>query len=257
MRQSIVAIIPARMSSSRFPGKPLVPIRGLSMIEHVRRRVLLCKAFDEVVVATCDEEIIQEVEQHGGNAIMTSPHHLGCIDRIAEAAMKLDAEIIVNVQGDIPLVHPESLELLIEPLRQHPDLRYVDMIGPLDDVSEITNRNVVKVVADQSGNALYYSREPIPSSAKVARENPIPYRKQFGINAFKKASLLEFGRLAPTPLEMIESVDMLRLLEHGIEVKTVFSPHPAAGVDVPEDLKLAESQMHQDSLFEIYQSLVR
>ena len=160
---SIIAIIPARMNSSRFPGKPLKPILGLSMIEHVRRRVSLCKVLDEVFVATCDKIIFDEVQSHGGEVVMTSDCHDSCIDRVAEAATGLKANIIINVQGDMPLVNPDSLEKLVKPLLIDKNIHYTDMMAPITDKEEIHNANVVKVVANLSGNALYYSREAIPS----------------------------------------------------------------------------------------------
>ena len=245
---SIVAIIPARMASSRFPGKPLKPILGLSMIEHVRRRVSLCGFLDDVFVATCDREIAGEVERFGGKVIMTSDRHESCVDRVAEAAQSLNTEIIVNVQGDMPLVHPEALESLITPLLKDDVLMFTDMMGIIEDDSEIDNLNVVKVVFDISQNALYYSREPIPSSKKVSIRFSVTHYKQLGINAFRKKSLMTFNKLPRTPLERIESVDMLRLLENGFRVRMVATSFPSAGVDTIEDLKWAEDFMRKDSL---------
>ncbi len=171
---SIIAIIPARMASSRFPGKPLERICGLSMIEHVRRRVSLCDFLDEVIVATCDLEIAQEVKRYGGKAIMTSDRHESCVDRVAEAAQNVDAEIVINVQGDMPLVQPKVLGQLIAPLLKDDKLMFTDMMGPITNEKEMYSPNVVKVVFDRSGNALYYSREPIPSSKK----NIYPFGKR-------------------------------------------------------------------------------
>ena len=164
---SIIAIIPARMASSRFPGKPLKPILGLSMIEHVRRRVSLCKVLDEVFVATCDKIIFDEVQSHGGDVVMTSDCHDSCIDRVAEAASGLKANIIINVQGDMPLVDPGSLEALVKPLLKGKNIHYTDMIAPILEKSDIHNPNIVKVVSNLSGDAIYYSREVIPSIKKT------------------------------------------------------------------------------------------
>ena len=250
---SIVAIIPARMASSRFPGKPLSPILGLSMIEHVRRRVTLCSFLDDVIVATCDREIAGEVERFGGKVAMTSDRHEGCVDRIAEVAQGLKAKIIINVQGDMPLVRPESLGGLVAPLLQEANLLCTDMMGPIENDSEMNNPNVVKVVVDILQNALYYSREPIPSFKKASSEFfSIPKHKQFGINAFRREFLIAFDRLLRTPLEKLESVDMLRALEHGFKVRMVSSLYSVIGVDTPEDLKQAEKVMQKDPLFPAY-----
>ena len=249
---SIVAVIPARMASSRFPGKPLKSILGLSMIEHVRRRVALCSFLDDVIVATCDKEIAEEVERFGGKAALTSDRHESCVDRIAEVAQGLKAKIIINVQGDMPLVRPESLESLVAPLLQETELICSDMMGPIENDSEINNPNVVKVVVDISENALYYSREPIPSFKKAPPEFSIPIQKQFGINAFRREFLITFERLPRTPLEKIESVDMLRALEHGFNVRMVSSPYLVVGVDTPEDLERAERLMQRDPIFSAY-----
>ncbi len=252
MLSSIVAIIPARMASSRFPGKPLKPILGLSMIEHVRRRVLLCDFLDEVIVATCDREIADEVERFGGKVVMTSSRHESCVDRVAEVAKDIKAEIIINVQGDMPLMHPDILERLVDPLLQEKELRFTDMMGPIDNDEEINNLNVVKVVVDLSGNALYYSRESIPSLKKATSGGIAVRYKQFGINAFRRESLIVFSKLHRTPLETLESVDMLRLLEKGYKVRMVSSPYPVVGVDTPGDFEKAVEVMQTDSIFPDY-----
>lgn len=249
---SIVAIIPARMASSRFPDKPLKHILGLSMIEHVRRRVSLCNILDDVIVATCDKEIADEIEHFGGKVAMTSDRHESCVDRVAEAALKLDAGIVINVQGDMPLIHPGILESLVKPLIEDKGLLCTDVMGPIEDESEFYSPNIVKVVQDMSGNALYYSREPIPSLKKVSPEVEIPKNKQFGINAFRHSFLIKFTNLQRTTLEKIESVDMLRILENGYTVRLVSAPYPVVGVDMPEDLEKAEEMMKADPIFPLY-----
>lgn len=245
---SFVAIIPARMASSRFPGKPLKPILGLSMIEHVYRKVSLCDLFEGVYVATCDQQISDEVERFGGKAILTSDRHETCIDRVAEAVENLNAEIIVNVQGDMPLVHPDALKQLIAPLLEDKHLMFTDMMGVIQNDLETDSLNVVKVVVDGEKNALYYSREPIPSLRKSSAASSIQRYKQFGINAFRRDALLTFVRLSRTPLEKAESVDMLRLLENGYKVRMVVSPYDAIGVDTPEDIMRVEKLMEQDQI---------
>jgi 3-deoxy-manno-octulosonate cytidylyltransferase (CMP-KDO synthetase) len=245
-----LAVIPARMASSRFPGKPLQRILGLPMVEHVRRRTLMCSRLDRVVVATCDREIYDAVRGYGGDAVMTSDRHEGCIDRVAEAAGHFPGDIVVNVQGDMPLVTPGSLEQLVAPFTA-PEVLFTDMMGLVTDPEEFQSPNVVKVVVDFKMNALYYSREPIPSLKKAENERP-PIYKQFGINAFRRDSLAKFVSFPRQGLERIESVDMLRLLENGYKVRMVLSADSVVGVDTPDDLRKAERLMKNDSLFPRY-----
>jgi len=251
---SIVAIIPARMASSRFPGKPLATILGLSMIEHVRRRVSLSKVLSKVIVATCDKIIFDEVQSHGGEVVMTSDCHDSCVDRVAEVASGLKANIIINVQGDMPLVDPGSLEELVKPLLKDKNIHYADMMAPITESSEIHNENVVKVVTSVSGNAVYYSREAIPSN-RMGLNTVDKYYKQLGINAFRKKLLIKFSKLKRTPLEIIESVDMLRLLENNLNVRMVIANGPLVGVDTKEDLEKACRLMSKDSIFSRYKNL--
>jgi 3-deoxy-manno-octulosonate cytidylyltransferase (CMP-KDO synthetase) len=244
-----VVIIPARMASSRYPGKPLKKILKYSMIEHVWRRAKMCPEFKEVIIATCDDEIRREAEGFGARVIMTSDKHESCVDRVEEAALSTDADIIVNLQGDMPLVNPESLSSIVRPFYNDPKILYTDMIGPISDQQDAQSSNVVKIVFDKESNALYYSREPLPSSSKVGAETAVMRYKQFGINAYRRESLKTFARLPRTTLEKIESVDMLRLLENGFKVRTVISHHPVIGVDTDADLKKAEEMMNKDPFY--------
>lgn len=247
----ITAIIPARMASTRFPGKPLKKILGLSMVEHVRRRVQLCSGFDRVVVATCDQEIYEEVVGFGGSAVMTAATHVRCTERVAEAIQMMDADIVVNVQGDMPLVRPEMLQALIDPLLADPSLTCTDLMAPIRLKSEFYSPNVVKVVVNQRSDALYYSRQPIPVPDSTKEGFGVAF-KQMGINAFRKDFLNQFVQLSPTPLEKAESVDMQRLLEHGFSVRMVVTEFPVIGVDTPEDLVNTENLMKSDSLYPKY-----
>jgi 3-deoxy-manno-octulosonate cytidylyltransferase (CMP-KDO synthetase) len=245
---SVIAIIPARMGSKRFPGKPLKKISGLSMIEHVRRRTLLSNKIDEVLVATCDQEIIDEVTRFGGKAVLTSKRHNSCVDRVAEAASSLNVDVIINVQGDFPLVNPKSLEKLVEPLLKDKTVNFTDMMTKITNKLEILNHNIVKVVVSLSDKAMYYCRGPIPSSKKEPKINNI-YYKQLGINAYRKESLIKFSKLKRTYLEKIESIDMLRLLENDIAITMVNYNTSALGVDTPNDLKKVRKLMEIDDLF--------
>jgi len=240
----VLAIVPARMASTRFPGKPLALLAGLPMVEHVRRRVKLCKLIDDVVVATCDTEIVLAIEANGGRAVMTAATHERCTDRVAEAAGHETAEIIVNVQGDEPLISPDILESVIRPLLDDPKLDCANLISSITD-EEALSSNLVKVTFDCQMNAMYFSREAIPS-LKMAGKLKVQRYKQLGIIAFRRDLLSAYMRLTPTPLEAIESVDMQRLLEHGYRIKLVPVISNSIGVDTPRDLQQAAELMRAD-----------
>jgi len=248
---NVVCIIPARMASSRFPGKPLAPIMGLPMIEHVRRRVALCDWLAAVVVATCDEEIRRVVEEAGGHVIMTKSVHERCTDRIAEAADGLKADIVVNVQGDEPMVLPRMLQEVAAPLLRDPALHAANLATEIEGPEEFADPNAPKLVANLAGDILYVSREPIPSRKKAGTD---AYRKlkQLGIIAFRSDFLQSFSKLAATPLEQIESVDMLRAIEHGYRVRVVVTKGRMIGVDRPEDVARVEQALATDPLVARY-----
>lgn len=243
----VIAVIPARMASTRFPGKPLAPILGLPMIEHVRRRVGLTDEVSEVVVATCDGAIAEVVAAAGGTAVLTSSEHERCTDRVAEAAAGLRADIVVNVQGDEPCVRPEMLKALIAPLIDDPSVLCTNLMSPIDVEEEFDNPDVVKVVADRKGDALYFSREPIPSRRKASGSGPARF-KQLGIIAFRSDFLQTFARLEATPLEAAESVDMMRAVEHGYAIRMVPCLHSGVGVDRPQDIARASAVLRDDPL---------
>lgn len=245
-----IAVVPARMASSRLPGKPLAEILGLPMIEHVRRRVELCKLLDESLVATCDQEIIDAVKAHGGRAVMTSEKHERCTDRVAEAVADLACDIVVNVQGDEPLLQPDHLEALVKPLLDEPELKCTNLIAEIPE-DMAPSPNLVKIVFDRNDRALYFSREAIPSKKKSG-DLPVRFFRQLGIIAFRREFLDTFLALPPTPLEAIESCDMMRAVEHGIEVRVVPVKFDKFGVDTPDDLERAAEAMASDPLFESY-----
>lgn len=246
----VIAVIPARMASTRFPGKPLADIMGLPMIEHVRRRVEMSLVFDEVLVATCDQEIIDSVTSHGGKAVMTSEKHERCTDRVSEAVQNLEADIVVNVQGDEPLLVPEHLEALVAPMQVNESLTCVNLIAEISE-GMAPSPNIVKVVFDKNHRALYFSREAIPSKKKSS-DLPVRFFRQLGIIAFRRDFLDTFLMLSPTPLETIESCDMMRVVEHGIEVRVVEINFDKFGVDTEEDLERANEAMRTDPLFKKY-----
>ncbi|KFD40917.1 3-deoxy-manno-octulosonate cytidylyltransferase [Peptococcaceae bacterium SCADC1_2_3] len=253
---SIIGIIPARMGSSRFPGKPLVKILGIPMIGHVYFRSKMSKILDEVYVATCDQEIFSYVESIGGRPIMTSGSNERCTDRVAEAVQKIETvtgkkvEILVNIQGDEPMVFPEMINQAVDPMLTDNSILVVNLMAPLKTLKEHEDPNEVKVVVDRNNYALYFSREPIPSWKKGATK--VPMFKQVCIIPFRRNFLLKFSQLEPTPLEIVESVDMLRVIEHGYKVKMVVTDFETYSVDTPEDLRFVEEQMRNDPLLKFY-----
>ena len=247
----IVGIIPARMGSSRFPGKPLAPILGIPMIEHVVHRVSMCKQLDEVYVATCDQEIAQAVTSFGGKAIMTSTEHTRASDRTAEAAQSLDAEIIVLVQGDEPMTTPQMIEAAIAPMLQDPTIGCVNLASRISSRSEFEDPNTIKVVLDSNGDALYFSRVPIPNTKQLSFEGS-PKFKQVCIIPFRRAVLAAFAKLEPTPLELAESVDMMRFLEHGYSVRMVEHDVSSHAVDTQADLDMVQELLRNDPLTRSY-----
>lgn len=250
-----IGIIPARMASTRFPGKPLAKIRGIPMIGHVYMRSKLSKALDEIYIATCDEEVMQYAASIGAKAVMTKDTHQRASDRTAEAMMKIEKEtgkninIVVMIQGDEPMLHPEMIDEAINPLLEDDGILVSNLILPLTREDQ-ADPNEVKVVFDKFGYALYFSREPIPSWKMKAKE--VPMFKQMAIIPFRRDFLLKFNELEPTPLEVVESVDMLRVLEHGYKVKLIKSKHNTYSVDTPEDLIDVEEAMKNDGLMRLY-----
>jgi len=243
----ITAIIPARMGSSRFPGKPLATICGHTMIEHVWRRVSLAQSLSEVVVATCDREIAEEIERLGGRAVMTSDKHERCTDRIEEAADIVGGDIIVNVQGDEPFVTPEMIDLAVAPMLADSSLVCTNLMARITDIESLEDPSEVKVVFDQKGDALYMSREPIPSLRKGGAFDHA--WKQVCVIPFTNDFLHTFSRLTPTPLEIRESVDMMRAIEHGFKVRMIPCEATGLAVDTPEDRADAEAAMASDPVF--------
>jgi 3-deoxy-manno-octulosonate cytidylyltransferase (CMP-KDO synthetase) len=236
----ILALIPARMGSSRFPGKPMAPILGKPMIGHVYERVAKSSMLSMTAVATCDQEIFDYIESIGGTAVMTADTYERASDRCAEALLKLEKvnntryDIVVMVQGDEPMTHPDMIAEAVQPMLDDVTIQVTNLLGKIKDVAEFEDRNCIKVVCDLNGNAMYFSREAIPTRCKV--EN-IPMGKQVCIIPFRRDYLIEYTKLAPTPLEIVESVDMMRILEHGMKVRMVPTLHDTQAVDTPADLK--------------------
>lgn len=252
----IIAIIPARLASTRFPGKPLAPIHGVPMVGHVYFRTRMCAQLDEVYVATCDPEIFDYVVSVGGKAVMTADTHERCSDRTAEAMLKIEGgmgqqvDIVVMVQGDEPMVTPRMIEQAVAPMLSDPAIQVVNLMAPIQTTEEFEDPNEVKVVVGLNDSALYFSREPIPSRKKWVAT--VPMLKQVAVIPFRRDYLLRFNGLPPTPLEQIESVDMLRVIEHGDRVHMVMTEVQTVAVDTPQDLERAQELMTGDPFMNSY-----
>jgi len=234
------------MGSSRFPGKPMARILGKPMIGHVFERVSKSAQLTATAVATCDKEIFDYIESIGGIAVMTSDRHERAADRCAEAVgiiekmNKTKYDIVVLVQGDEPMTHPEMIDEALAPMMRNSKIQITNLLGKIEGIEEFEDRNCIKVVCDLEGDALYFSREPIPTRCKA---DTIPMRKQVCVISFRRDFLLEYTRMTPTPLEVAESVDMMRILEHGMKVRMVPTKHATYSVDTPQDLHRLEKIM--------------
>jgi 3-deoxy-manno-octulosonate cytidylyltransferase (CMP-KDO synthetase) len=255
----VVAIIPARFASTRLPGKALIDIGGKPMLLHVIERALAARLVSHVIAATDDERVVRAVEQAGFEARLTSASHRSGTDRIAEVALDLDADVIVNVQADEPIIHPETIDKVVQPLLDDRDLEMATIAEPLERPQDAIDPGVVKVVIDRNGFALYFSRSPIPwPRDEVARLETIEsaltssprasslFLKHTGLYAFRRSFLLQFAKLERTPLEETESLEQLRALEHGYRIKVVQVSTTSIGVDTPEDLERVRRRIDED-----------
>ncbi len=248
----VVAIIPARWSSTRFPGKPLAQIKNKPMIQWVVEQVQKASRISEVIVATDDDRILDAVTGFGGKAVMTSQDHATGSDRIAEVASGLICDIVVNVQGDEPLIPPENIDQVIDCLDKNPTLNVATLMMAVHESDEIIDPNVVKVVTDQKGRALYFSRSAIPfhrdawknglpeSISKVKEEGVSRVFRHIGLYAYTRSFLLEFTRMNPSPIEQLEKLEQLRILEHGYSIQVEITEKISMGIDRVEDLEKIE-----------------
>jgi 3-deoxy-manno-octulosonate cytidylyltransferase (CMP-KDO synthetase) len=232
-----VAIIPARYRSTRLPGKPLADIGGRPMIEHVYRRAKEARSVDAVIVATDDLRIHDAVVRFGGDARMTSDRHPSGTDRLAEVAATLACDLVVNLQGDEPMLAPEMIDEAVAPFAGDPTLMMSTLRKRMEDLADLANPNVTKVVVDRDGYALYFSRAPVPFHRDPHPAAPATAYRHIGLYVYRREFLLHLARLEPTPLERAESLEQLRALEHGFRIKAVETTFDAVGVDTPEDLE--------------------
>ena len=256
---NIVAIIPARMASTRFPGKPLAKIVSIPMIGHVYFRCKMCALLNDVWVATCDKEIYDYVESIGGKAVMTAATHERASDRCAEAMLNVEKQlntridIMAMIQGDEPMVYPEKITEALQPMINDTEVLITNLLGAISSEIDFEDPNQVKVVVDRFGNALYFSREPIPSRKKFSGK--VPMFKQVPIIPFRRDFLIEYNRMVQTPLEIIESVDMMRIVENGLKILMIPTKFSTLAVDTIEDLKRVEKLMAGDPLINKYNNL--
>ncbi len=255
---SAVAVIPARLAATRFPGKPLADLLGLPMVMHCYFRTRLAQLIEDVVIATCDREIANVAEQFGARAVMTSERHLNAVDRTAEAALLFQedrpqpVDIVVLVQGDEPLLQPPTLDRMVQTMVAEPRIDVLNVMVPFASYDDFLDRNSPKVVVNTHGDALYMSREAVPSAGH-SWDSSIAHM-QTGLFAFRPPALQWFSTTARTPLEAAESIDMLRFLHAGRPVHMLEMSQPTIGVDTPQDLSRAVDLMATDPLFPVYRA---
>ncbi len=246
----VLAIIPARYASERFPGKVIASLAGKPLVVHTYEQTIRARLVSETVVATDDERVVEAIAPFGVKTVMTRADHSTGTDRIAEVAEGSDADIIVNVQADEPLVEPSLIDATVRPLLEDPGLPMATARHAIHDPALIADPNCVKVVCDAEGRALYFSRSAIPLLRDAGHDpltEPI-YWQHIGLYVFRREFLLEYAKMTPTPLERYEKLEQLRVLERGYKIAVVDAEAPCVGVDTPEDLERAEKALEARSL---------
>ena len=245
-------VIPARLGSWRFPDKPLTMLVGMPMIEHVYRRSLLASGIDEVVMAVCEDRVRDACKAFGAKAVMTRTDHETATDRVAEAAAILgyvgQEDIVINVQGDEPVVPPPVIEMTRTRVTEHSDAQCANMVEVITDASDLTNHHRIKAVISRNNMLIYLTRQAVPAAVFDIGKRAVFYR-QTCVMAFRGDFLQQFCRLPRTPLELVEGIDMLRLIENDISVATGVSPHVTQPVDTPEDVPRVVEILKTDQWF--------
>lgn len=256
MENKILGVIPAKMASKNFPNKPMAEILGMPMIGHVYNRAKLCPDFTDVYVATADEEIIDYITSDGGNCVMIGESRISATDRVAEAVRKIEAEkgivydLVVLIQPDEPMITPEMLGRAISPLVMDKKLKMTTLMSEITDDKIFYDRNEIKVVVDTQNNAMFLSREPIPTDSRGMK---FPRMKLVGIDVFRRSFLNEFNVTLSTPLELAEGIDLIRIIENGMRIKMTLTDEATFSVNHPEELPLVEGLMKsQDYLLKQY-----
>ncbi len=243
----ILALIPARMGSSRFPGKPMAKINGTPMIQIIHQEIMKSKVVTSTYVATCDQVIFDHVNTTGGKAIMTSDKHERASDRCAEALIKIEKiektkfDIVVMIQGDEPTINHNMIEEAVKPLDIKKNILITNLMGNIDDLDEFNDPDCIKVVSDLESNAIYMSRQPLPT---ITIENKIKLYKQVCVIPFIRDFLLKYNEMEPTPLEKAESIDMLRVIENGFKLRMVKTNYKSYAVDRKEDILKVEKFLY-------------
>jgi 3-deoxy-manno-octulosonate cytidylyltransferase (CMP-KDO synthetase) len=253
-----VAIIPARYGSTRLPGKPLLPLAGIPMVRHTAERASRARLVSRVIVATDDERIVDSLQKAGLEARLTSPTAATGTDRIAEVARDLDFDFVVNVQGDEPLIEPSTIDAAIQPLIDNAEIHVSTTSEPITTVDDVFNPNVVKVVSDSQGFALYFSRSPIPHSRAgpghtleelLRNDNRLltNYRKHSGLYAYRRDFLMRFATMEPSMLERLEGLEQLRAIENGFRIRVVPVEHRCISVDTQQDYERVKRMIEERS----------
>ena len=246
MNLKALGVIPARYGATRFPGKPLAMLAGKPLVQRVYERAAQARRLSEVIVATDDTRILETVEAFGGTAMLTSADCATGTDRVTEVARQHAYDLVVNIQGDEPLMRPEMIDQLLEGMTGDPSCQLATLASKIESVDVLENPNVVKVVVARNGNALYFSRYPIPFVRDARRDDPrarlqaATFYKHLGIYGYRRDFLLEFVQWPQTDLEKTEKLEQLRALENGVAIKVLITPHDSIGVDRPEDVELVE-----------------
>jgi 3-deoxy-manno-octulosonate cytidylyltransferase (CMP-KDO synthetase) len=247
----VCVVIPARYASSRFPGKPLALIHGISLLERTYRQVGLCGSVDFCVIATDDPRIAAHAKGFGADVVITSSDCPTGTDRIAEAVAKRpdlqEASLIVNVQGDEPCIDPTTISAVITVLQKSPDASIGTIVSPIRSDQELRNPNIVKCVKTPSGKALYFSRHAIPGSKSGISTSHIPYYRHIGMYAYRPAFVVQYAKLPPTPLQQAEDLEMLRAMEHGFSIAVAEVSHHSPDVNIPSDIQEVEKWIQSQS----------
>lgn len=238
----VIGIIPVRFKSKRFPGKPLADISGKPMVQHVYERAKKSKILDDLIIATDDKRIFDKVKEFKAKVVLTGEHPTGT-DRCAEVARKIKAEIVVNIQGDEPVIDPEIIDNAVEPLIKDKKILVSTLVHKIEDENELENPNIVKVVVDKDNFALYFSRSVIPyylACRQTGKNIKKIFYKHIGLYVYRKDFLLKFVNMPQSMLEKAEELEQLRALENGYRIKTVLTNYSSIPVDVPKDIKKVE-----------------
>lgn len=238
MKVRTLGVIPSRFGAQRFPGKPLAMIAGKTLVQRVYEQAAKAKLVDKVVVATEDTRILEAVESYGGDAMLTSPECATGTDRVAEVARQYDCDLVLNIQGDEPLMRPEMIDQLVEGMQSDTGCVMGTLARKINATEQLTNPNVVKVVVGKTGNALYFSRSQIPFVRDAG--DTTTFYKHLGIYAYRREFLMKFVQLPASDLEKAEKLEQLRALENGHAIRVWITPHDSIGVDRPEDVQLVE-----------------